>query len=520
MVRGSSPHNPVVIYEGTDRISLFAGQSYVISSLHTRLGIGTLKFVLHICTYEGDDLKDFTELRNDLYRSLGLTKPLSCLHSLPRPQSWLKLGSVLAHNDLGGGSFGWVQAGVHYQTGEPLAVKTVRVGSRIYMKEVLSEVEVSLAFPDVPGLLQAREVRCYHGCSIDPVNFRQQGDAHFCSHRTVTIFMVFPLAIRDFAKQDWSLVSLPVKVQLIRGILEGLSALHKAGWMHRDLSPQNVLILSEKPPTAVIADYGKAVQEETAYSANIGPLYIQAPEVDGTYQYSNRIDVWSCGLIICTMIIPEQFKQSIKREPPRNPNLGPELIAELEIYGNNGVQENAIARLVKRMISNNPNDRARAAKVTSSGHSDGPLAKKAKASDDHASRDDGQLPGLLRDGVFKDLAKEDEDLLAGLGDLSEFGEFGEQAADGEQESEDGERESKDGQQEAEDESEEDDASAEETTAKPPGQAPTTKSNEGLDLSDGTPPSRTSADDAKSTQESSHADAQKDEGGVKRKSSEA
>lgn len=43
MVQGSSPNNPLVVIEGTDRIALFAGQSYVVSSRQTRLGIGTLE---------------------------------------------------------------------------------------------------------------------------------------------------------------------------------------------------------------------------------------------------------------------------------------------------------------------------------------------------------------------------------------------------------------------------------------------------------------------------------------------
>lgn len=145
--------------------------------------------------------------------------------------------------------------------------------------------------------------------------------------------------------------SLPVKVQMIRGTLEGLSALHKAGWMHRDLIPQNVLIMSEKPPKAVITDYGKALRAKIAYSTNIGPLYTQAPEVDGTNEYTNRIDVWSAGLIICTMIIPEQFQHFVRLESPRNPNLGPQMINQLEIYGTKGMQEATIAGLVQLMIS-------------------------------------------------------------------------------------------------------------------------------------------------------------------------
>ncbi|KAL8764484.1 MAG: hypothetical protein Q9194_007044 [Teloschistes cf. exilis] len=428
MLQGSSPQNPLVVIEGTGRIQLFADQSYVVSK-QTRLQIGDLKFILRTCSYEGKEYDGFTTVRNDLFTTLGLEKPESHLESLPRPQTWLKLGSALIHSSLGGGSFGWVQVGVHYQKGEPLAVKTIRLGVRSFTKQILEGGGLSV----VPSLSQAREILCYHGCSIDAANFRQQGHAHFCHHLTVTIWMVFPSATRDFAKHDWRMESLPVKAQMIRGILESLSALHKAGWMHRDLTPQNVLILPEKPPKAVVTDYGKALQAKIAYPANIGPLYTQAPEVDGTNEYTNRIDVWSAGLIICNMIIPEQFQHFVRLESPRNPNLGPQLINHLEIYGTKGMQEATIAGLVQLMISIDPSDRPEVADVlrefpkwdhersewiATSGHSDGPLTKKAKASGVPSSSDDGQWPELPAAGTFKDLDKEDEDLHAELGDLS------------------------------------------------------------------------------------------------------
>ncbi|KAL9580663.1 MAG: hypothetical protein Q9203_006210 [Teloschistes exilis] len=355
MLQGSSPQNPLVVIEGTGRIQLFADQSYVVSK-QTRLQIGDLKFILRTCSYEGKEYDGFTTVRNDLFTTLGLEKPESHLESLPRPQTWLKLGSALIHSSLGGGLFGWVQVGVHYQKGEPLAVKTIRLGVRSFTKQILEG----------------------GGLSVVPT-------------------------------------------------------LHKAGWMHRDLTPQNVLILPEKPPKAVVTDYGKALQAKIAYPANIAPLYTQAPEVDGTNEYTNRIDVWSAGLIICNMIIPEQFQHFVRLESPRNPNLGPQLINHLEIYGTKGMQEATIAGLVQLMISIDPSDRPEVADVlrefpkwnhersewiATSGHSDGPLTKKAKASSVPSSSDDGQWPELPAAGTFKDLDKEDEDLHAELGDLS------------------------------------------------------------------------------------------------------
>ncbi|KAL9579780.1 MAG: hypothetical protein Q9212_004903 [Teloschistes hypoglaucus] len=166
----------------------------------------------------------------------------------------------------------------------------------------------------------------------------------------------------------------------------------------------------------------------------IGPEYIQAPEVDGTTEYTDRIDFWSAGIIICDMLIPEHFERFAWLERPRNPNLGPQLVHQLKIYGRKGNQESSIAGLARLMISVDPSDRPDAAKVfaefpewdhkrsewvATSSHSDGPLTKKAKASDDLTSSVDDDWLGLPAAGDFKGLNKEDEDLLAELGDLSE-----------------------------------------------------------------------------------------------------
>ena len=69
--------------------------------------------------------------------------------------------------------------------------------------------------------------------------------------------MIFPLAIGDFLTVNLSEVALSTIIKLIRGPLQGLQALHKAGYMHRDVSIKNLLVMSLDPPQAVLCDYGK-----------------------------------------------------------------------------------------------------------------------------------------------------------------------------------------------------------------------------------------------------------------------
>jgi serine/threonine protein kinase len=45
---------------------------------------------------------------------------------------------------------------------------------------------------------------------------------------------------------------------ILRQLVEGLSALHRAGIQHRDLKPSNILIESETPLEVVLTDFGSS----------------------------------------------------------------------------------------------------------------------------------------------------------------------------------------------------------------------------------------------------------------------
>ena len=111
------------------------------------------------------------------------------------------------------------------------------------------------------------------------------------------VFTSSPLAICDFSQLGWE-ISEFTNVQVLeafRGPLEGLCNLHAAGFMHRDVTRKNLLMMSFNPPRAVLADFGKAVKADTSKDNHIGSAHTRAPEVDGKISYNNKIDVWSLG---------------------------------------------------------------------------------------------------------------------------------------------------------------------------------------------------------------------------------
>ena len=104
---------------------------------------------------------------------------------------------------------------------------------------------------------------------------------------------------------DRQLSILQIKL-IIRQLLEGLCIMHRDGFAHRDLKPQNILVEKDNPYIWVkIGDFGitkRVPQDGTSLRTAIGSSGYMAPEVLGYHdeessKYTNAVDLWSLGCI-------------------------------------------------------------------------------------------------------------------------------------------------------------------------------------------------------------------------------
>ena len=100
--------------------------------------------------------------------------------------------------------------------------------------------------------------------------------------------------------------------QLCLQMLRGMAYLHKQGWMHRDMKPQNVLI--QQDGSLKIGDYGLSCKRDTvnASAMYINPvctLMFRPPEIMmqskmyPTLQYDEKLDVWSTTLVVAWIFL-------------------------------------------------------------------------------------------------------------------------------------------------------------------------------------------------------------------------
>lgn len=105
----------------------------------------------------------------------------------------------------------------------------------------------------------------------------------------------------DFRKGVWqnNEVQRRSKLLLLKGPLEGISALHARGIIHRDVTLRNILVLSFDPPRAVLCDYGKAIEAVTSTTTTLAPE-VWTVAKDGPY--NSKIDIWAYGYALLPIL--------------------------------------------------------------------------------------------------------------------------------------------------------------------------------------------------------------------------
>jgi serine/threonine protein kinase len=95
--------------------------------------------------------------------------------------------------------------------------------------------------------------------------------------------------------------------QLVLQTIEGIAFVHKQQIIHRDIKPDNLLILEKGDVWAVkLADFGMArfrTAEQNDLTTLIGSPHYVAPELmKGERNYNNSIDIYSFGMVVWALV--------------------------------------------------------------------------------------------------------------------------------------------------------------------------------------------------------------------------
>ena len=90
---------------------------------------------------------------------------------------------------------------------------------------------------------------------------------------------------------------------VMKGVLEGVSYLHRRDVLHRDLKPDNLLFQSSSLSSVKVVDFGLSAKfgqyvYTKAFDEACGTAGFMAPEQIMQKSYSKPADIWSCALIM------------------------------------------------------------------------------------------------------------------------------------------------------------------------------------------------------------------------------
>ena len=109
--------------------------------------------------------------------------------------------------------------------------------------------------------------------------------------------------------------------------LAGLEAIHKAGLVHRDVKPENIMLT--RAGRVVVMDFGLAQRARERRWVGVWHAGLHGPRARGGGDVDARADVYSAGVVLAEMVSPEGIKsyqsrqsvwEGVRSEPAKIPD--------------------------------------------------------------------------------------------------------------------------------------------------------------------------------------------------------
>ncbi|MBI3854434.1 MAG: protein kinase, partial [Planctomycetes bacterium] len=219
--------------------------------------------------------------------------------------------------EIGRGGKGVVHEALDTVLDRKVAIKTIHVDSSIDAKEVeaegrrfLAEARISASLPKHPHIVSVYEAGEIEG------------------KRYLSMELIQGQSMMRWRRMSG--VTIAHQAALIRDIALALDQAHKAGVVHRDIKPQNILVDRENQPH--LTDFGLAKvkgQKEDLANTVPGkvwgtPVYMSPEHAKGLASLDHRADVYSLGILLYEAIAgrppfrsdkPSEILDKLVREP-------------------------------------------------------------------------------------------------------------------------------------------------------------------------------------------------------------
>ena len=189
---------------------------------------------------------------------------------------------------FGSGAFGRVIKCIDHKTKSPVAVKVIVNTEQMHEQ---GQVEAQI-LAKLNSYNQHHIVRAY-----DFFVFR--------SHICIT-FEILGMSLYDFSESN-NFVPLPARLVRLYAlqILSALEQVHRAGAIHCDIKPENILLIPGSKTLIKLVDFGSGCFDGKQKYFYIQSRFYRAPEVILGIHYGPSIDIWSTMLVLIEMMTGE-----------------------------------------------------------------------------------------------------------------------------------------------------------------------------------------------------------------------
>ncbi|KAL5325391.1 hypothetical protein ACEPPN_006516 [Leptodophora sp. 'Broadleaf-Isolate-01'] len=268
----------------------FSGQR-VITERSCQISFGKLDYVLEFVV---DDEHDYQRSLRQ-YLKNHLLRPPAPPDLSATPSPWdSKLGYWLVRGTVGKGSFATVSAAKHTVTGEAGAAKFM-VRTQETQKAIAQEIDILKSLPN-----HFHDVQYERGEKWFCAPSDEDDERHSFKARPEKVAIIYSPFARATITECLNDLSISLRLVAFHELIQGVSALHSAGLIHRDIKPGNwgVVNLTHSEISTVILDYGQAVRAVSCEPKPglVGTVPYLAPEME-LRTYGPGVDIWACGVI-------------------------------------------------------------------------------------------------------------------------------------------------------------------------------------------------------------------------------
>lgn len=190
-----------------------------------------------------------------------------------------------------------------------------RTGKNVALKWIFGDGPGGHGHPDRRAL--AMEAGCLHACRGHPSIIGIHDVA--ADPKTGDVHLVLELVRGGLTLREsmWRPLSEDVVREMMRQLISAARKIHDAGFIHRDMKPENVLVC---PLGALkVCDFGSATRQEPAGKPHeahpVGTLQYNSPELlDGNWCYGPAVDMWGLGCVMAELLTAETLFDLETRE--------------------------------------------------------------------------------------------------------------------------------------------------------------------------------------------------------------